>query len=116
VLSIKPTYDTVNFSDIYNDTLTVFQELDSIQRIKWTDKYMPEGLIYWRLYSASIVKEISNNSKVIYTSADDWSKLHLITVDTNQNLIDFVEIGENMSYLIEQSDSYEWYMDVQMLN
>ncbi len=107
--------DTIGYEMVSGDKIKLLKQLDSLARSKWTDNYMPQGLIPLSLYSAYQLyeTEINKNIKIkaIITYADDWTRMHLITCSLDSNLIDYKEIGENMSYLMEQTDSFEMYMD-----
>jgi hypothetical protein len=107
--------DTIDFNMASGDKIKLFKLLDSSEMVKWTDKYMPKGLVDLKLYSAHLIFEKELNEKVqirtLITFADDWTRMLLITCSLDSNIIDFKEIGENMSYLIEQADSFEIYME-----
>jgi hypothetical protein len=110
-----PAIDTIDFEMVSGDKLKLFKLLDSSEMVKWTDKFMPKGLVELKLYSAHLINERELNKniqiKTLITYADDWTRMHLITCSFDSTLIDFKEIGENMSYLIEQTDSFELYME-----
>lgn len=90
--------------------------IDSAAMTKWTDLYMPKGFVDLRLYSAFLLKEYKRNNnvdiKILYTAADDWSKLHMITCTVDSTLISYQEIGENIDHLIESTDSIERYVEI----
>jgi len=110
-----PLIDTIDFEMVRGDKIKLFKLLDSSEMVKWTDKYMPIGLVDLKLYYAHLIDERELNKKVqiktLLTYADDWTRMHLITCSPDLNLIDFKEIGENMGYLMEQTDSFEMYME-----
>jgi hypothetical protein len=107
--------DTIDFEMVSGDKLKLFKLLDSSEMIKWTDNFMPKGLVELKLYSAHLISERKLNEEVkirtLITYADDWTRMHLITCSLDSTLIDYKEIGENMSYLMEQADTFEMYMN-----
>jgi hypothetical protein len=86
-------------------------ELDSTQYSNWTDKYTPYKTDLGRLYSAdlySVQPQLDSFSVlVLRTDADHWFKLHLVTVNSNLELIDKAQISNSWSDLIEQAGDIE---------
>jgi len=112
--------DTIDFDKIkYNQTSNGqecnLRALDSIDTKLWTDKFMPEYLVEFSLYSGhyySVQPKVGEINLIsVYVTADDWSKLYLLTISPDNSLIDQFEIGRNLSYLIDQSDDKERYAD-----
>jgi hypothetical protein len=106
--------DTLTFRDLkYDNELNKYKlnELTHNEITSWTNKFMPEGLVEMTLYSAyfySFQNETENYRLFsIFTLADDWNKMHLITVSNDNQLIGEFEIGEEISYLIEQEADKE---------
>lgn len=92
-----PLQNPVEINDL-TDSLAN-QELDSVHRMKWTDKIMPESLAASRLYSVrylALYKKVGKfNVVVVNTRADDWGKSFLLTVDDNSGLVDYAMIAES---------------------
>lgn len=113
-VSKSEVIDTIDFKYTFDSRNLKGEILDSIGMITWTDKFMPRGVVEWRLYTAYLVYKKSLNKdvhiKVFHTYADDWTRMHLITNRSDSTLINIKEIGENMSYLLDQTDSFDWYM------
>jgi hypothetical protein len=110
--------DSLTFRDLkYDRNLNKYNltELDRNEILNWTNKFMPKGLIEMRLYSAHYYsfQDETNNYKLftIFTLADDWTKMHFITVNNENKLIGEIEIGEDLSYLMEQDKDKEIYAE-----
>jgi len=94
-----------------SDKSSELNSLDSVQFINWTDKYVPYKTNTGRLYSAdiySVQPQISNYAiLVIRTNADDWFKLHMISINGKLEMIDKVEVSTSSSDLLEQAGDTE---------
>ena len=86
-------------------------QLDSLQYAKWTDEYTPFGTEYGRLYSAeiySIQPQIHDITVLtLRTNGDHWNKLHLVTINEEQEMIDKIQVSNSWSDLIEQAGDTE---------
>ncbi len=92
-----PLQNPVEINNLIDSVAT--EELDSLSKVKWTDKIMPVGLIAMRLYSARYLAKYNSVGTFrvfgVSTRADDWGKSFLITSDKDQNLIDYVMIANS---------------------
>jgi hypothetical protein len=111
--------DTLRFSDVKFDKKTLqynMKQVDSIFLKKWTDKFMPRGLVDLKIYYALDYSFQDSNDKYsvisIFTFADDWNRMHLLTLDKENELIDQFELGENFSDLLDQNEDKEVYEDI----
>lgn len=86
-------------------------DLDSVRLRIWTDKYIPFKYDRQRLYTANLysVQPQINNHRIIsiYSNADHWSKIHLISLTEDLELIDYIEVADNFSDLVEQAGDTE---------
>jgi hypothetical protein len=103
--------DTLTFNDLkYNNSTKCYNltQLEPAQLINWTDKFMPKGLVESNLYFALFYsfQDVTNKYYLIsiFTIADDWTRLHLLSIDKKYNLIEQFEIGESEMYLIDQNE------------
>ena len=103
--------DTLTFNDLkYNNSTKRYNlnKLEPAQLINWTDKFMPKGLVESNLYFALFYsfQDVTNKYYLIsiVTIADDWTRLHLLSIDKKYNLIEQFEIGESEMYLIDQNE------------
>ena len=110
--------DTLSFKDLeYDRNLNKYnlKGLEKNEILNWTNKFMPKGLVEMNLYSAYYYsfQDETNNYKLltIFTLADDWTKMHFITVNNKNELIEELEIGEDLSYLMEQDSVKEIYAE-----
>ena len=85
-------------------------ELDSSQ-LKWTDSYVPFVIDNDRLYSATLysTQPTVNNFKIfaLRTNADHWNRLHLVTINEKNSIVDNVLIAEDWEDLLNQTDDSE---------
>lgn len=112
--------DTIDFDKIKYIQTAKGEEcnlkaLDSVDTKLWTDKFMPKYLVEYSLYAGyyySIQPKVGEINLIsVYITADDWNKLYFLTISPDNSIIDQLEIGNNVSYLIDQSDDRERYGD-----
>ena len=86
-------------------------ELDSIQYSNWADKVVPYKSDDGRLYTAqlySVQPQLENFAVIaLKVRADNWFKLHLITINKDLELIDQIAISNSWSDLLEQAGDVE---------
>jgi len=90
----------ITVCDIQFDSITYYPklaELDEKRINNWMPHIFNNYIFKSRLFSAylySVQPKINNNSVyIVYTSADDWSWCHLVTTDSNDNLIDLIDVS-----------------------
>ncbi|MEQ9287175.1 MAG: hypothetical protein RIG77_09720 [Cyclobacteriaceae bacterium] len=86
-------------------------DLDSTQYSNWTDKFVPYKTDMGRLYSAQLYSVQPQQEKyavlTLKVNADDWFKLHLVTIDEELQLVDQIPISDSWSDLLEQAGDTE---------
>ena len=86
-------------------------QLDSSQFANWTDKYTPFKTEFGRHYTAelySLQPQFGQFATLaIRTDGDDWTKIHLVTINQDLELIDKVEAADSWADLLEQDDNVE---------
>ena len=93
------------------DKLDPTFNLDSTQYSGWTDKFVPYLYDHGRLYSAQLYSTQSQLDEfavlTLKVNADDWFKLHLVTINSELDLVDKVTVSNSWSDLLEQAGDTE---------
>lgn len=93
------------------DKLDPTFNLDSTQYSSWTDKFVPYLYDHGRLYSAQLYSTQPQLDEfavlTLKVNADDWFKLHLVTINSELDIVDKVTVSNSWSDLLEQAGDTE---------
>jgi hypothetical protein len=88
--------------------------LDSSSRKMWTDRIMGRSQYYNSTGLASFDKVNDFVIIAVETTADDWSKSFLLTLDNTRQMIDFIEITDNYGDATQDENGNETVVGTNM--
>lgn len=88
--------------------------LDSLSRAMWTDRIMGRDQFYHSAGLACFDQMNGFDLVAVETSADDWSKTFLLTLNTNRGLVDFIEITDDWGDASQDENGSETVLGTNM--